>query len=120
MKRTYLLIGAVAVALVATSAATPMALPKLRGTVGPGFTISLKRGLLPVKRLKAGKYTLVVSDKSPIHNFVIESPRSVDRTVSTVPFVGTKTVSIVVTRGTWKFYCMPHESTMHGSFKVGL
>ena len=75
MKRIYLLLGAVAVALVATSAATPMALPKLTGTVGPGFTISLKRGLAPVKLLKAGKYTFVVSDKASIHNFQIEGPR---------------------------------------------
>jgi Copper binding proteins, plastocyanin/azurin family len=117
MKRIHVLLGAAAVALVATSAATPMTLPKLRGTVGPGFTISLKRGLAPVKQLKAGKYTFVVSDKAAIHNFQIEGP-SLDRALSTVGFVGTKTVTLLLKRGTYKFYCVPHESTMHGSFKV--
>jgi hypothetical protein len=118
MRRIYLLLGIAAVALVVTAAATPMALPKLRGTVGPGFTISLKRGLVPVKTLKAGKYTFVVSDKASIHNFVLESPRGVDRTLTAVPFVGTKTVTILLTRGTYKFYCKPHESSMHGTFRV--
>jgi Copper binding proteins, plastocyanin/azurin family len=117
MKRIHVLLGAAAVALVATSAATPMTLPKLRGTVGPGFTISLKRGLVPVKQLKAGKYTFVVSDKAAIHNFQIEGP-GLDRALSTVGFVGTKTVTLLLKRGTYKFYCVPHESTMHGSFKV--
>jgi Copper binding proteins, plastocyanin/azurin family len=120
MKRIHVLLGAAAVALAATSAATPMTLPKLRGTVGPGFTISLKRGLAPVKVVKTGKYTFVVSDKSSIHNFVIESPRGVDRTLTTVGFVGTKTVTILLARGTYKFYCAPHESSMRGSFKVTL
>ncbi len=117
MRRIRLLLGAAAVALVATSAATPMTLPKLRGTVGPGFTISLKRGLVPVKQLKAGKYTFVVSDKAAIHNFQIEGP-GLDRALTTVGFVGTKTVTLLLKRGTYKFYCVPHESTMHGSFKV--
>ena len=94
-----------------------MTLPKLRGTVGPGFTISLKRGLVPVKQLKAGKYTFVVSDKAAIHSFQIEGP-GLDRAITTVPFVGTKTVTLLLKRGTYKFYCVVHESTMHGSFKV--
>jgi hypothetical protein len=118
MRRIRLLLGAAAVALVATSAATPMTLPKLRGTVGPGFTISLKRGLVPVKQLKAGKYTFVVSDKAAIHSFQIEGPGGLDRAITTVGFVGTKTVTLLLKRGTYKFYCVPHESTMHGSFKV--
>ena len=95
-----------------------MTLPKLRGTVGPGFTISLKRGLVPVKQLKAGKYTFVVSDKAGIHNFVLESPRDVDRTLTAVSFVGTKTVTLLLKRGTYTYYCVPHQSSMHGSFKV--
>ncbi len=118
MKRIYLLLGAVAVALVVTSAATPMVLPKLRGTVGPGFTITLKRGLTPVKQLKAGKYTFVVSDKASIHSFQIEGPGGLDRAITTVPFVGTKTVTLLLKRGTYKYYCVPHESSMHGTFKV--
>jgi hypothetical protein len=117
MTRIRVLLGAATVALVATSAATPMALPKLTGTVGPGFTISLKRGTVPVKLLKAGKYTFVVSDKAAIHNFQIKGP-GLNRAITAVGFVGTKTVTLLLKRGTYTYYCVPHQSSMHGSFKV--
>ena len=117
MTRIRVLLGAATVALVATSAATPMALPKLTGTVGPGFTISLKRGLAPVKLLKAGKYTFVVSDKASIHNFQIKGP-GLNRAITAVGFVGTKTVTLLLKRGTYTFYCVPHASSMRGSFRV--
>jgi plastocyanin len=62
-------------------------------------------------------YTLVVNDKGSIHNFQIEGP-GLDRRVTAVGFVGTKTVTIRLRRGTYKFYCMPHEATMFGHFRV--
>jgi plastocyanin len=117
MKRIYALLAAATVALATTAAATPMAPPKVTGTVGPGFTISLKRGLAPVRTLKAGRYTFVVSDKAAIHNFQVEGP-GLDRAITAVGFVGTKTVTLLLKRGTYKFYCKPHESSMHGSFRV--
>jgi plastocyanin len=110
-------LAAAAVALTAAASASPMALPKLAGSVGPGFTISLKQNGKLVKTLKAGKYTFVVSDKASIHNFQIEG-RGIDRAITTVPFKGTKTVTIALKRGTYKYYCVPHESSMHGSFRV--
>jgi hypothetical protein len=113
------LIVAAAVALAATAAATPMSPPRLIGTVGPGFTISLKRNAKLVRTLKPGRYTFVVSDKAAIHNFEIEGP-GLDRALTTVGFVGTKTVTLLLRRGTYKFYCKPHESSMHGTFKVTL
>ena len=106
-----------AAALVSAATASSMAPAKLTGTVGPGFTISLKKAGTAVKTLKAGRYTLVVSDKSSIHNFEIEGP-GLDKQVTTVPSTGTKTVTLTLKRGTYKFYCAPHESTMHGSFRV--
>ena len=104
-------------ALVAAAAATPMAPPKLTGTVGSGFTISLKRGTAPVRMLKAGMYTFAVADKASIHNFVLEGP-GIDREITGVSFVGTKTVTIRLRPGTYKFYCRPHETSMFGKFKV--
>ena len=62
-KRTIPLVLAVAAAAMLALPALAAA-PKLTGTVGPGFTISM-----PKKPTKAGKYTLVVTDKSCIHNF---------------------------------------------------
>jgi hypothetical protein len=116
MKRIYLLLGAVAVALVVTAAATPMALPKLTGTVGPGFTISLKRGLAPVKLLKAGKYTFVVTDKSGIHNFHLKGP-GLSRAITAVGFTGTKTVTLTLKKGRYTYVCDVHPS-MVGHFTV--
>jgi plastocyanin len=67
--------------------------------------------------LKAGFYNLTDPDRASIHNFVIEGP-GLDRSVTTVGFTGTKTVRIHLRRGTYKYYCRPHESIMHGSFRV--
>jgi plastocyanin len=117
MIRFSTFLAAVAVALVAVTAASPMAPPKLTGTVGPGFTITLKRGGKLVRALRHGRYTFVVSDRAAIHDFEIEGP-GVDRAITTVPFVGTKTVTLRLRRGTYSYYCRPHESVMHGSFKV--
>jgi plastocyanin len=94
-----------------------MSPPKLAGTVGPGFTISLKHNGKAVKTLKAGSYTFVISDKATIHNFVVEGP-GVERDITTPSFTGTKTVTIKLRKGKYKFYCRPHESSMFGFIKV--
>ena len=117
MKLIYTALAAAALALIPTAGASPKALPKLTGTVGPGFTITLKRGTAPVRVLKAGSYSLTVADKASIHNFQIEGP-GLDRRVTTVGFTGTKTVTIRFRRGTYKYYCKPHESSMFGFFNV--
>jgi plastocyanin len=111
------ILAVAAVALAAAASASSMTHPKLLGTVGPGFTITLKKSGKVVKTLKAGRYTFVVSDKASIHNFELEGP-GIDRAFTTVPFRGTKTVTVLLRRGTFKYYCKPHESTMHGSFRV--
>ena len=110
------LIVAVAVALVAVAAATPMSPPKLTGTVGPGFTISLKQGTKLVKALKAGTYTFFVTDKADIHSFHLRGPGA-NKVITGVGFKGTKTVTIALKKGTYNYMCDVHP-TMHGSFKV--
>ena len=120
----------ISIALVATSVAAllvgvaasarPAAIPTLRGTVGPSFTITLKKNGKRVTTLKAGKYKLVVADKASAHNFELEqeSGGKFDRDVTDVSFVGTKTITVTLKKGKWKYYCEPHESTMFGFFKV--
>jgi plastocyanin len=107
-RTTAVLLALAAVAIVAfpVSAATP----KLPGTVGPGFTISMK------KPTKAGKYSLVVSDKSTIHNFHLKGPGVNVKT--TVGFTGSKTFAIKVVKGKYTFVCDPHASSMKGSFTI--
>ena len=116
-------IAAVAAVAALVTAGGAMALnsaapPKLNGTVGPGFTITLKNAKgKKVKTLKAGKYTFVIKDKASIHNFVVEGP-GVERDITKVSFVGTKTVTLKLRKGKYKYYCRPHESSMFGFVKV--
>ena len=89
----------------------------LKGSVGPGFEISLSTADgQSVETLAPGSYTLEVDDQSDIHNFHL-SGDGVD--VSTdVGTSGTESFDITVTSGTYTFVCDPHSSTMHGSFEV--
>ena len=91
----------------------------LRGTVGPGFTIKLTKAGKVVKSLKSGTYRLTVADRSAAHNFELERQGGKDREITSVPFVGTRTVSVNLTRGVWKVYCDPHASVMVARFAVG-
>jgi hypothetical protein len=108
--------------LVATAASKSQAVKTLVGTTGPGFTITLTNQGKAVKSLHAGTYKIVVHDKASIHNFIVEKEKGankVEKTVTSVPFVGTKTITIKLTPGTWKFYCKPHEAGGMGHlFKV--
>jgi plastocyanin len=109
----------VAVGGVATGVtATTMALPKLRGTIGPGFTISLKNAHgKKVTTLKHGKYSFIVSDKSSIHNFTLNGPGARNKMISGTGFVGTKTMALTLKKGTYRFYCTVHP-TITATFKV--
>jgi len=108
------------VTLAASALGRPAATPKLQGTVGPGFTISLKSHGKKVTSLTAGSYTFVVSDKGSIHNFVLERKTGgkFEKAITTIPFTGTKTVTVKLGKGKWKYYCKAHESTMFGFFTV--
>jgi plastocyanin len=114
--RTPVLLAVVATAL-AVAAPSNAALPKLNGTVGPGFTITLKKLGKKVTLLKAGTYSITVSDKSNIHNFHLTGP-GVNKQITSIGFVGTKTVIVKLKKGTYKYVCDPHLTVMHGSFKV--
>ena len=120
-----LLLGTAATAVVAgaVSAARPAAHAApavVVGTVGPGYTIRLTRNGSRVRSLKAGRYTFRIVDRSRMHNFVLEKSHGGDfeRSITSVPFVGTKQITVSLTRGDWEFYCAPHESTMHGDLRV--
>jgi len=107
---------AATIAVMAAGAASSSVPAKLIGTVGPGFTISLKQNGKPVKTLKAHSYTFVISDKASIHNFHLTGP-GLSRVITGVSFTGTKTVTIPLKKGTYNYRCDVHPS-MHGSFRV--
>jgi plastocyanin len=106
-----------AIAGLALALPAAAATPSLVGTVGPGFTISLKKGGKKVTRLARGRYTLTVRDMSTIHNFRLRGPR-VNRRVTAVEFVGNTTLTLTLRRGTYRFLCDPHPFDMRGSFTV--
>ena len=91
---------------------------QLTGTVGPGFTITLKKGTKAVKTLKAGTYKFVIHDKSSIHGWSLDGPHGFAKDISPVPGTGTKTVTLKLKAGGYKFYCPAHEAEMFGHFKA--
>lgn len=109
------LLIAVAAALVVAATASA-ARVKLSGVVGPSFNITLKKGTLKVKKLKHGKYLIVVSDKSNIHNFHLKGP-GLNKSTG-VGFTGTIKWKVTLKKGTYRYVCDPHASIMKGSFKV--
>ena len=117
MNRIRIAVLAVLAALVvavAAQAATKASV--LTGTVGPGFTITLTQGGKKVTALKAGTYTIRVTDKSNIHNFHLTGP-GVNKMTS-VPVTGAQTWKVVLKKGVYKYVCDPHATIMKGAFKV--
>lgn len=111
---------ATALTVAATAFSQARLAPKLVGTVGPGYTIKLTKAGVKVRSLKAGTYRFAISDKSSIHNFTVEKETGakVEKHLTGTSFTGSKTVTLTLKRGKWKYYCSVHESTMFGFFTV--
>jgi plastocyanin len=119
MSRIAVLIaGVVAVIAAGTSsvgAGTTSA--KLTGVTGPGSTISVKRSGVKVRTLKAGRYTITVADKSTAHNFRLRGP-GLNRQITGLAFKGSKTVTVMLRKGTYTYLCDPHAALgMKGTFR---
>jgi len=111
-----LTISAGALVLAGGGGAAPAATVTLTGTVGPGFTITLKNHGKAVKTLAPAKFAFVITDKSNIHNFHLTGP-GVNRKTS-VGGTGTTHWTLTLRKGTYRFVCDPHASIMKGSFVV--
>jgi plastocyanin len=121
MKRRLLVLGVVVAtgaALTATAMARHAMTPKLVGTVGPGYTINLTVGGKKVTKLKAGTYAFVIHDRASIHAWSLDGPNGFAKDLTAVPFMGSKTVTLKLKAGKYKYYCPPHESMMFGHFTV--
>jgi hypothetical protein len=87
-------------------------LPIIRGSVGPGFDISVSR-----HRAQPRRFTLIVRDRSSMHNWHIRGP-GVDRRTG-VPFTGRREWTVRLRQGTYRIVCDPHSSTMRTRIVVG-
>jgi plastocyanin len=117
MKRITLGLVAAAFSVLAIAPAQAAA-PKLVGIVGPGYTIKLTQGGKKVTKLKSGTYTFVISDKSSFHSYGLDGPKGYAKDFTSVPFKGTKTFTVKLKAGKYKYYCSAHESSMYGFFTV--
>ena len=97
--------------------------PTLTGIVGTNdaFEITLNDASgTKVSRIQPGTYTIVVEDRSTIHNFHLASNTdpSVDFRTD-LEFVGTQTFTVTFrNHTTYAYACEPHWQTMNGSFLV--
>ena len=72
------------------------------------------------RSLRAGTYRFAITDKSSLHNFTLERETGlkIEKHLSGTAFTGTKTTTVTLKRGKWKYYCSVHESQMFGFIKV--
>lgn len=118
MRKLLVAMAGVTVVTVVLASASLAATPKLTGAVGPGFTITLTQGGKKVTKLKAGTYMFVINDKSSIHSYGLDGPKGFEKDFTKVSFKGTKTFTVTLKAGKYKYYCTPHERTMFGNFTV--
>ena len=109
----------IAAVLVPGSARPAETATALTGSVGPGFTISLKAASgAGVSQLDPGDYTITVNNLNTTaeHNFHLFGP-GVDQST---PFQqGTWTWNVTFTDGVYTFHCDAHPTIMKGTFRVG-
>ena len=118
MSRIALLAAGVVAMLALAAPSGAMGPTKLKGVTGPGFTITLKKGTAKVRTVKPGKFTITVQDKSKIHNFRLKGP-GLNKQITTLGFVGTKTVTVTLRKGKYTYQCDPHAAQgMKGTFTV--
>lgn len=91
---------------------------KLTLTSGPGFAISLRTSAgRAVTAMRAGTYTVVVRDRSRIHNARLRAPGY--NRATTRAFVGQQTWKVKLARtGTLRLLCDPHAARMRGSARI--
>ncbi len=121
MSRTRILLVSVlallALAVAGAVQASTQSTGKLAANVGPGFTISFTQNGKAVKSLKAGTYSITVHDKSPMHNFHLFGHGINKKTAISTTSSAVWKIKFVA-KGTYKFHCDAHPTSLFGSFKV--
>jgi hypothetical protein len=118
--RAVAVLAVAAAVLAVPTVAGAMGHPKLIGTTGKNnaYKINLTSNGKVAKTLKAGTYTFVIHDDSSMHSYELDGPHGKSWSFTSVSFVGTKSITLKLTRGSYKAYCEPHESFMFQRFTV--
>jgi hypothetical protein len=103
--------GGVAAASPVLVAPSSAASRTIRGTVGPGMTITVSRHRAP-----SGRYRIVVRDRSSIHNWHIKGPSANKRT--SVFGTGRTVWRVRLAPGLYRIRCDVHRATMHTRLRV--
>jgi plastocyanin len=110
--------AACGLALAVSPASAAPAAKTVQASVGPGFTINVTaKGKMVTKLKKGVPYRFVVNDGSSIHDFHLVGP-GLNRILTSVDFMGTKSFMLTLRKGIYRYFCDPHASIMHGSFRV--
>ena len=105
------LAGVAALVVPNVGQAAPAARKKLSGSVGPGFVISMGRRVVA-----HGQFRITINDKSGIHNFHLMGPGINKKT--SVSGTGITVWNVTLKKGTYRFQCDPHASSMKGTLRV--
>jgi hypothetical protein len=89
---------------------------KLTATVGPGNTISLRRGTAHVHSLKAGRFAITVRDRTARHNFHLTGA-GVNRKTGVAQRT-TVTWTLTLKKGTLRFFSDAAAARLRGSVRV--
>jgi plastocyanin len=90
----------------------------LYATVGPGHRISFhtRRGAR-IRRVRPGRYRIVVRDRSRSHSFQLRGSGVNKRT--RIAFAGTQIWQVTFRRGAlYRYWCNSHPRRMRGSFRA--
>jgi plastocyanin len=95
----------------------------LTGTVGPGYTITLKDATgNGVSHLDPGAYTITIHNQSDpatgiVHNFHLQGPGGVN--MATTSDAGTTVWEVTLIDGTYTYLCDFHPTQMKHTFTAG-
>ena len=121
MKRSLLTLAVVMALLVPPTAFALLsaAANPLSGRTGPGLSITVTKAGKKVTRLRPGRYTITVSDRSAAHDFILNGPGIRNRRVTGLGFTGRRSITVTLRRGRYEYYCQPHRSIgMRGFIRV--
>jgi len=115
---SFVVLATAALLLASGGSARSTQEPKLFGTVGPDFSISLVDAQgNDVSKLDPGTYVIQVKDLSDFHNFHLFGTGVNESTG--VSATGDVTWTVTFTDGTYRFVCDAHPASMIGRFTVG-